>query len=174
MGGHESSPTTIQGARLWWSSRSHPVERSPSSWYQTPQVKRRYYHLSFHKRHRELVINSYLSHVLREGRAVTVTNRQRKLFTNIKSSHWNHVPFEHPSTFDTLAMPLAKKREIIGDLIAFRNGKDYYAKIGKAWKRGYLLYGPPGTGKSTMIAAMANFLDYDIYDLELTAVKSNT
>nr|CAD1818360.1 unnamed protein product [Ananas comosus var. bracteatus] len=32
----------------------------------------------------------------------------------------------------------------------------------------------PGTGKSTMIAAMANFLNYDIYDLELTAVKSNT
>ncbi|KAI5001272.1 hypothetical protein ZWY2020_025922 [Hordeum vulgare] len=25
-----------------------------------------------------------------------------------------------------------------------------------------------------MIAAMANFLDYDVYDLELTAVKNNT
>uniref|UniRef100_M8AZT5 Mitochondrial chaperone BCS1 n=1 Tax=Aegilops tauschii TaxID=37682 RepID=M8AZT5_AEGTA len=50
-----------------------------------------------------------------------------------------------------------------------RESKEYYAKVGKAWKRGYLLYGPPGTGKSTMIAAMANFLDYDIYDLELTA-----
>uniref|UniRef100_N1QPN9 Putative mitochondrial chaperone BCS1-B n=1 Tax=Aegilops tauschii TaxID=37682 RepID=N1QPN9_AEGTA len=39
---------------------------------------------------------------------------------------------------------------------------------------GYLLYGPPGTGKSTMIDAMANFLDYGVYDLELTAVKNNT
>ncbi|CAN7111183.1 unnamed protein product [Brassica rapa subsp. narinosa] len=47
-------------------------------------------------------------------------------------------------------------------------------EIGKAWKRGYLLYGPPGTGKSTMIAAMANFLDYDVYDLELTTVRDNT
>ncbi|KAL6622791.1 hypothetical protein ACP70R_032670 [Stipagrostis hirtigluma subsp. patula] len=27
---------------------------------------------------------------------------------------------------------------------------------------------------STMVAAMANFLEYDVYDLELTAVKSNT
>ncbi|GFY87114.1 P-loop containing nucleoside triphosphate hydrolases superfamily protein [Actinidia rufa] len=32
----------------------------------------------------------------------------------------------------------------------------------------------PGTGKSTMIAAMANLLEYDVYDLELTAVKDNT
>ncbi|KAF3443173.1 hypothetical protein FNV43_RR12854 [Rhamnella rubrinervis] len=66
-----------------------------------------------------------------------------------------------------------KKEEIINDLDKFRLGKDYYSKIGKAWKRGYLLYGP-GNGKSSMIAAMANYLEYDIYDLELTAVKDNT
>lgn len=52
--------------------------------------------------------------------------------------------------------------------------KDYYARIGKPWKWGYLLYGPPGTGKSTMIAPMANLLSYGVYDLELTAVKDNT
>ncbi|XBI13557.1 hypothetical protein VPH35_140281 [Triticum aestivum] len=67
-----------------------------------------------------------------------------------------------------------EKEAVIDDLMAFQESKEYYAKVGKAWKRGYLLYGPPGTGKSTMIAAMANFLDYDIYDLELTAVKNNT
>ncbi|CAK9180566.1 unnamed protein product, partial [Ilex paraguariensis] len=33
---------------------------------------------------------------------------------------------------------------------------------------------PAGTVKSTLIAAMANLLGYDIYDLELTAVKDNT
>ncbi|RVW46645.1 AAA-ATPase ASD, mitochondrial [Vitis vinifera] len=35
-------------------------------------------------------------------------------------------------------------------------------------------YGPPGTGKSTMIAAIANLLNYDVYDLELTGVENNT
>ncbi|KAH7846371.1 hypothetical protein Vadar_013175 [Vaccinium darrowii] len=67
-----------------------------------------------------------------------------------------------------------KKKEIINDLITFTKSKDYYKKIGKAWKRDYLLFGPPGTGKSTMIAAMANLLEYDVYDLELTTVKDNT
>ncbi|CAN1344427.1 AAA-ATPase At3g28600 [Linum perenne] len=60
------------------------------------------------------------------------------------------------------------------DLVAFTKSEEYYARIGKAWKRGYLLYGPPGTGKTTMIAAVANFLNYDIYDLELTDVRNNT
>ncbi|KAJ8430394.1 hypothetical protein Cgig2_000226 [Carnegiea gigantea] len=43
----------------------------------------------------------------------------------------------------------------------------------EAMEEGYLLYGPPRTGKSTLVAAMANLLEYDIYDLELTAVKNN-
>ncbi|KAH9739887.1 hypothetical protein KPL71_019282 [Citrus sinensis] len=71
-------------------------------------------------------------------------------------------------------METKKKEEIKKDLKKFSEGKEYCAKIGKAWKRGYLLYGPPGTGKSTMIAAMANFLNYDVYDLELTTVQDNT
>nr|VDD27918.1 unnamed protein product [Brassica oleracea] len=67
-----------------------------------------------------------------------------------------------------------KKEEIKSDLVKFSKSKDYYKKIGTAWKRGYLLFGPPGTGKSTMIAAMENFLEYDVYDLELTTVMDNT
>ncbi|KAF3565106.1 hypothetical protein DY000_02019303 [Brassica cretica] len=42
-------------------------------------------------------------------------------------------------------MDPVKKEEILNDLEAFSNGKEYYKKFGKAWKRGYLLYGPPGT-----------------------------
>ena len=82
--------------------------------------------------------------------------------------------FEHPKTFATLAMDPAKKKEVMDDLDAFRGGKDYYARVGKAWRRSYLLYGPPGTGKFTMIAAMGNYLEYDVYDIELTSVRTNT
>ncbi|KAI3924807.1 hypothetical protein MKW98_031058 [Papaver atlanticum] len=67
-----------------------------------------------------------------------------------------------------------KKNEIIDDLLTFRDGKQYYAKVGKPWKRGYLLYGPPGTGKSSMIASMTNLLNYDVYDVELTTVTDNS
>ncbi|MCL7024243.1 hypothetical protein MKW94_014309 [Papaver nudicaule] len=114
---------------------------------------------------------------MEKGKQVLEQNQQRKLYTNnpkrrcYKDGHWSHVVFDHPATFDTLAMDTAKKEDIIKDLIAFSKAKDYYAKIGKAWKRGYLLYGPPGTGKSTMIAAISKFMNYDIYDLELKSVK---
>lgn len=50
---------------------------------------------------------------------------------------------------------------------------DHPWTVRKAWKRGYLLYGPPGTGKSSLIAAMANYLKFDIYDMELSSMSGN-
>ncbi|TKW29898.1 hypothetical protein SEVIR_3G425300v4 [Setaria viridis] len=174
---------TFHGATIWWHA-SKKIARSNVISIYPGEDERRFYRVIFHSRHRDLVVDSYLPFVLEEGRAVIVRNRERRLFTNNPSSswssyrggkkQWSHVPFEHPATFDTLAMDPDDKEAILDDLEAFREAKDYYTKVGKPWKRGYLLYGPPGTGKSTMIAAMANFLDYDVYDLELTAVKNNT
>ncbi|RCV40396.1 hypothetical protein SETIT_9G050000v2 [Setaria italica] len=180
----------FEGATVWWwaYSKSPPRSDPAAAWFggagAGAQEERRFYRLFFLERHRDLVLDTYLPLVRQRGRAVMVKNRQRKLFTNISThqwsdggymrSAWSHVVFEHPKTFATLAMDPAKKKEITDDLDMFKNGKDYYARVGKAWKRGYLLYGPPGTGKSAMIAAMANYLDYDIYDIELTSVHSNT
>ncbi|TVU48758.1 hypothetical protein EJB05_00030, partial [Eragrostis curvula] len=177
VGDNEEVVDEFGGATMWW--RKTKTSHYASSFWDPREEERRAYHLSFHRRHRDLVQAAYLPHVLAGGRAAAVRNRQRRLFTNNagggrEDSLWSHVKLEHPSTFDKLAMDPARKREIVEDLEMFRDGKEYYASVGKAWKRGYLLFGPPGTGKSTMIAAMANFLDYDVYDLELTAVNTNT
>ncbi|WCJ35999.1 P-loop containing nucleoside triphosphate hydrolases superfamily protein [Euphorbia peplus] len=176
MDEHERVTDEFQGIKVWWVS-SKLV--SPSHSMHTQQ-ERRFYKLTFHKTHREFITEGYLQHVIREGKEIRVRNRQRKLFTNSPGfkwaslTMWSHIVFEHPATFETMALEQEKKQEIIEDLITFSKSKDFYSRIGKAWKRGYLLHGPPGTGKSTMIAAMANLLNYDVYDLELTAVKDNT
>ncbi|KAL9414849.1 hypothetical protein AB3S75_043165 [Citrus x aurantiifolia] len=65
------------------------------------------------------------------------------------------------------------KQMVMDDLERFPRRRDYYRRVGKAWKRGYLLFGPPRTGKSSLIAAMANYLHYDFYDLERSSVEGN-
>ncbi|VVA20185.1 PREDICTED: AAA-ATPase [Prunus dulcis] len=175
MDDNEEVTDEFEGIKLWWISMKSASKESSFSFY--PEYEeRKQYKLTFHRRHRDIVMGSYLDHVRQEGKAIAVSNRQRKLYINNtgKGSKWSHVVFEHPATFETLAMDPKDKQSIIDDLMKFSKGKDYYKKIGKAWKRGYLLYGPPGTGKSTMISAMSNLMNYDVYDLELTAVKDNT
>uniref|UniRef100_A0A0E0JA66 AAA+ ATPase domain-containing protein n=1 Tax=Oryza nivara TaxID=4536 RepID=A0A0E0JA66_ORYNI len=172
---------SFDGARMWWRLCPKASKNKGAitvTYYPGEADKPRCFKLVFHKRHRQLVLNSYLPSVVRRWRELTAMNRQRRLFTNhaneAKKSVWTSVPYNPPATFDMLAMDHAKKVEIVDDLTTFQKGKEYHSKVGKAWKRGYLLHGPPGTGKSTMIGAMANFLDYDVYDLDLTSVKNNS
>ncbi|MCE0482486.1 hypothetical protein HAX54_041283 [Datura stramonium] len=170
----------FQGARLCWRSNKETIDNNSHGRKSQPTEKKSYT-MTFNQQDREIVTGKYLKHVMEEGRAIEFKNKKQRIYCNDNLISWilrvyrpwSHINFEHPATFDTLAMDPRKKEEIINDLIAFTKGKDYYSKVGKAWKRGYLLYGPPGTGKSTMIAAIANFLNYDIYDLELTSVKDN-
>ncbi|KAG7626920.1 AAA-type ATPase N-terminal domain [Arabidopsis thaliana x Arabidopsis arenosa] len=171
----EAVVVVFQGVNVVWSSTVVDKEDKHNS------KEGRYLTLTFENHHRDIITNTYIDHVLREGKEIALKNRERKLYTNNDSSSysswweglWSNVPFNHHASFETLGMDLDKKEEIKKDLIKFTKGKDYYRKVAKPWKRGYLLFGPPGTGKSTMISAIANFLEYDVYDLELTTVKDN-
>ncbi|KAI3464013.1 hypothetical protein Pfo_020676 [Paulownia fortunei] len=175
MDEYEKTTDEFNGVQVQWASGKASTPQQSMSLSYFPERERRYYRLKFHKQYKEMITGSYLEHVIKRGKEIQATNRQRKLYTNGHSkSYWSHIVFEHPAKFETLAMEPEKKEDIIEDLLTFTKSKDYYARIGKAWRRGYLLYGPPGTGKSTMIAAMANLLDYDVYDLELTSVRDNT
>lgn len=134
----------------------------------------RYYELRFNKRFKNLVLESYLPFVVKEAALMRQKVKTLKIFTrNLYSAEWTSVSLDHPSTFRTLAMDPETKRDLVEDLDRFVARKSFYERVGKAWKRGYLLHGPPGTGKSSLIAAMANHLGFDIYDLDLTSVNSN-
>lgn len=135
-------------------------------------LETRYFELSFDKEFQNVVMNSYLPYVEAKFKSIKEQERDLKLYTlghrySYGNVYWDATNLDHPSTFDTLAMDPDRKEVIMDDLDRFLKRKAFYRKVGRAWKRGYLLFGPPGTGKSSLIAAMANHLRFDIYDLQL-------
>ncbi|XP_024181166.1 AAA-ATPase At2g18193 [Rosa chinensis] len=145
--------------------------------------QKRQFELTVNKKHRVKVIESYLPYVLDRAEAIKNEDKVVKLYSQEGSydpyddesnSDWSSINLDHPATLETLAVDAEVKRTIIEDLDRFLRRREFYKKVGKAWKRGYLLYGPPGTGKSSLIAAMANYLKFDIYDVELTSIKDNS
>ncbi|KAF8403935.1 hypothetical protein HHK36_012042 [Tetracentron sinense] len=161
---------SFNGHRLSWTHHVETVQDSLD--------EKRSFCLKLPKRHRQTLLSSYLEFVSTRAEEFERVSRERRLYTNnghgSYESGWVSVPFRHPSTFETLALEPELKEQMTEDLTAFSNGREFYHKVGRAWKRGYLLYGPPGSGKSSLIAAMANFLCYDVYDLELTKVSDNS
>ncbi|KAK3437714.1 hypothetical protein EUGRSUZ_C02465 [Eucalyptus grandis] len=170
----------FDGVAVQW---EHVVMQRQSQTFLGPPLpdEKRWFTLRIRKRDKGLILDSYLDHIRNKANDIRRKNQERLLYTiscggsfESRGHPWESVPFKHPSTFDTLAMDPKRKTAIMDDLRDFRDGQAFYQRTGRAWKRCYLLYGPPGTGKSSMIAAMANFLDYDIYDLKLAEVPSNS
>ncbi|KAG7037873.1 AAA-ATPase, partial [Cucurbita argyrosperma subsp. argyrosperma] len=77
------------------------------------------------------------------------------------ADYWGSIDLNHPAIFDTPVNPETQKA-LIGYLKKFVGRKEYYKRVGKAWKREHLLYEPRGTGKSSLVAPMANYLKFDI------------
>ncbi|KAG4944391.1 hypothetical protein JHK85_049037 [Glycine max] len=132
--------------------------------------------LTFDEKHREKIMNKYIPHVLSTYQAMQVAKRTIKIHSMGGGSRhcWQKSELTHPASFNTLALDFQQKHAIIDDLDRFLRRKELYKKVGKPWKRGYLLYGPPGTGKSSLVAAMANYLKFDVYDLELSSLCSSS
>ncbi|CAH9117327.1 unnamed protein product [Cuscuta europaea] len=162
----EKISDSFGGVELVWELRVTSSSSSESS------TERRSFELSFNKKFSEIVISKYIPFVLERSKAIQEENKCVKL--SALGNYNDEVNLDHPSTFETLAMDPELKKEIIEDLDRFVSRRDYYRRVGKAWKRGYLLYGPPGTGKSSLIAAMANYLKFNIYELDLSGLQSNS
>lgn len=96
------------------------------------------------------------------------------IYTHSSNNKWEKAHLVHPSTFETLAMDSKRKKIFINDLNKFINRKYFYNRVGRAWKRGYILYGPPGIGKTSLVAAIANYLGFDLYDLQLGVIKDDS
>lgn len=69
---------------------------------------------------------------------------------------------------------LAEKEAIIKDLEDFKNQEELYKRVGIPFKRGYLFYGSPGNGKSTLAGAIADYMKYDVYALDVSEMTTAT
>ncbi|MCL7030674.1 hypothetical protein MKW94_022972 [Papaver nudicaule] len=167
---NQSIVDVFEGIKFTWSFRTEDSDDSGGS----KGKSTNYFELCFDEKHKEFVNSSYLTRIAEEAKLIKSKNKGKKLYTNQSGDRWTMISqFSHPSTFDTIALDPVLKQDIQDDLQKFVSRKEFYTRVGKAWKRGYLLYGPPGTGKTSLIAAIANYLEFDIYDLELTSVRNN-
>ncbi|KAH7352958.1 hypothetical protein KP509_19G072100 [Ceratopteris richardii] len=166
---NDSIEDSFDGVQVFWTNAVTEKGNAENNGASTE----RSFILRFLKTDRENIVPAYLDHVSKVCADIERENSQRRIFTN-SYGNWEENSFNHPSTFDSLALDAGIAERIMADLQAFSKGKSFYHRNGRAWKRGYLLYGPPGTGKSSLIAAIANYMLYDIYDLELTKVSENT
>ena len=175
LGPNQTIEDRFLGATVFWLNQTHADDDD------NPQSNgARAFILKIRKVDKRRILRPYLQHIHAVADEIEQQGkRDLCLFMNSAAAgdgggRWRSVPFTHPSTFETLAMEPDLKNRVKSDLESFLRAKQYYNRLGRVWKRSFLLYGPSGTGKSSFIAAMANFLSYDVYDIDLSKVPSDS
>lgn len=149
------------GARISWLNQ---VERDRGN-----QIVCRNFVLRIKKKDKRRILKPYLQHIHTVSDDFEQRGTELRIHNNC-AGRWKSVVFNHPANFDALVLDSDLKTKIRHDLETFLKSKQYYHKLGRVWKRSYLLYGPSGTGKSSFVAATANLLNFDVYNVNLSQV----
>lgn len=77
-----------------------------------------------------------------------------------------------PRTLDSVILPHEQKDSIVRDVEQFLAAEARYNKLAIPWHRGYMFHGPPGTGKTSLVKALANHFNLDLWYISLSDLKT--
>lgn len=108
---------------------------------------------------------------LNQARATT---RKAVLKMTTQWGDWRTRSDLPPRTMDSVNIPKEQKDRIINDLGTFLESEDRYNRLAIPWHRGYMFYGPPGTGKTSLVKALANHFNLDLWYISISDLNAES
>jgi predicted AAA+ superfamily ATPase len=108
---------------------------------------------------------------LNQARATT---RKAVLKMTTQWGDWRTRSDLPPRSMDSVSLPKEQKDRIVADLGNFLESEERYNRLAIPWHRGYMFYGPPGTGKTSLVKALANHFNLDLWYISLSDLNAES
>lgn len=86
-----------------------------------------------------------------------------------QAGYWRLIARVSKRPLESVVLSGNLVKDLISDLNLFTSSESWYKEKGIPYRRGYLLYGPPGSGKTSLVLAIAGYLEMNLSVLNLSS-----
>jgi ATP-dependent Zn protease len=99
---------------------------------------------------------------------------EKQIVYRINNKSWYKSHITNYKTFTNIYLKNNLEKTIFNIINDFKNSENWYKELDLSYTIGFLLYGPPGTGKTSIIKAIANVFEKDIWYFDLSKINSSS
>lgn len=101
-------------------------------------------------------------------------NRGIKIYTATDAGYWSDAGTVSPRSFDSLYLKPEVKDTLVSTIDDFIASREWYERKGVPYKLGIFIDGEPGTGKSSLVRAIATYLNRNMYVMTSQAINGGS
>lgn len=115
-----------------------------------------------------VAFSNFLRHCRQRHHEKSEVEQKRLVCKVLRSGIWRTVSSYPKRSIHSVITGTQNPLKLVEDMKTFLNSEEEYNKFGFPFKRNYLVIGPPGSGKSSLVAAAASELDFDVCYITIT------
>lgn len=118
---------------------------------------------------------SVLTELIEDARRTSIEATGSRVSVHISSAHggWRKIQHYTPRSLDSVILPAGMKEKLLATIETFLASREWYGERGVPWRKHFMFHGTPGSGKTSLIAALAGHLNFDLFILNLTSPGMN-
>lgn len=106
-------------------------------------------------------------------RNATLKANELKVYSHNSYGEWYSQGNITSKSIDNVILEPMFKRKLLSVLDGFVTSKDWYDQSSIFYKLGLGFFGDPGNGKTSLALSIANYLNRDLYTLDLNSINEN-